>query len=337
MSGRKGRIITLGNRDRNATYKPWETLQPVPMTADEGQKGVIATYENNKCRVQIKQTETEAFRDQMGNPSKLTHLIVGWKKGVRGSDNEMYAMKKSLKGELCHPDAEAVELLPGEWREIDFGETHLWVLPLGASFPIGMIPPDLEERMAKTAKRAPVTAEELEIYVIENEGVTEVFADKEEAAKMYSEAGADMPEGYVSRLGEIPVEGENIGWTDGAKLKSANLMSKMQGSALAKEGDPLEVYHDAETIEDNLVQVDEDGPRTVEDGISMARAMEDGMKAKQRGREAMVKESVEIASEASDYVAKQKAAAADLAKMRENLVKTGNIDGIVSSPDDGKS
>jgi len=205
-------------QNRNARFKPWKRLIPFQVPPDAATSGVVAAFQNHLVTIFIKETDSQAFTDPQGKPLKMAHLMLQWTKDLKGTDEYFYMLKQKLKSELCGENSEFVELGPAAWREEDFKQTHLWVLPMGASFPVGIIPVDLEKAMADQVggKENLVTKDELEVFVVKHEeqDMTEVFSNKEEAAKIKvsnvlakSKAASSLPE--IAETPELFYENDN--------------------------------------------------------------------------------------------------------------------------------
>lgn len=76
------------------------------------------------------------FQSAEGTPISMTHLAVDTVAGPPPTWGDL----QRIKAELLGPDFEAVELYPAAGRTIDGETSHLWALPLGCAFPLGMVP-----------------------------------------------------------------------------------------------------------------------------------------------------------------------------------------------------
>jgi hypothetical protein len=76
------------------------------------------------------------FQSAEGTPIAMTHLAVDTVAGPPPTWSDL----QRIKAELLGPDFEAVELYPAAGRTIDGETSHLWALPLGCAFPLGMVP-----------------------------------------------------------------------------------------------------------------------------------------------------------------------------------------------------
>lgn len=72
----------------------------------------------------------------------IRHLPEGWthlsiKRNDRSPIRDWRELQR-IKNELCGPEREGIELFPAESRLVDVAnQFHLWVAPLGTTFPIG--------------------------------------------------------------------------------------------------------------------------------------------------------------------------------------------------------
>lgn len=282
--------------DRNLKFKPWKPLIPFQVPEEAKQNGVVAAFQNNHVTIFIKETESPAFTTPDGQPQKIAHLMLQWVQGLKGSDEYFYGLKQRIKRELCGEQSEAIELFPADWRERKFNQTHLWAMLQGATFPIGIVPSDLDKAMADMAggRENVIVKEELELYVVHhNEGIVEVFASEEECKNMYGDNDIPEDSNYgIELIGNVPLESSKVAWTDTAKAKLANVMAKGKAATQMSEEAP-ELFDESNTIEDEIF--DEEVPRDMDDGdpvgleedLAIAGAMEEalGNKAEERARQ----------------------------------------------------
>lgn len=324
--------------DRNMKMG-WQPMQLCKIPEDAEKEGVVAVFQNNRYTVFVKEMESPGFKLPDGSPMKIAHLVISRhdKKKIRDWDD-----MQRLKNECLHPMAEAVELYPGEFRRIDMQQTHLWALMPGATFPVGLSPAggDAMAQAEQQALEEIVSKEELEVFTIECEiegnKVLEVFASEEEAREMYQKAGNEFPEnGTVKNIGQIPTPEEGAVWTENAKAKVANVLSKARKVA---DGMQAEVFDpdNEHRVEGELCiedQMDSDfgyidapaaipGEKTaegetpcgVEEGVMLKEFMQMGIQKKER-------QMAEPEVEEEEDVEKEAAAAADLEKYRQELLK----------------
>ena len=296
------------NKDRNAKFKPWRPLVPFQIPPDAEAANVVAAFQNHMATVFIKETSSPAFKDPKGEDQFIAHLMIGWTKGLKGDDDYWYALKQRVKSELCGPNAEYVEIGPGVWREENFKQTHLWCFPEGATFPIGIIPADIEKAMKKrvTGGEAIITKEELELFVVRHEGseIIEVFADSAEAEAMYEKNGAKLPtaEGAcgVEMIGSIPPESPTAAWTDKAKVKLSNVLAKSEKAGKIEAVPTPELFYENDSSKFDLSEddpadeeitdeEDEGCPSGLEENIAIAEAMTEAMKNRVDQRAAKVR------------------------------------------------
>jgi len=286
----------------NGRRRKWTGLIPIEPTPEQKMSRVIAVYQNDLAIVFIKEAYSPSFIEPEGEPQLVIHLMIQWAKGLNGSDEYFYDLKQRIKSELCGKDSECVELIPGKWREQDLKQTHLWVLGNGGVVPIGLVPKDVQAAMEKSAggQENVLVKEDLEVFVVEHppEGdgdpVLEVFASNDEFEAAYSEIS--VPDGVITgvrMIGSVPVECENVGWTDSAKVKVANVVAK----ADAGNVDHVEpqLFYDKDTIEDDIEEAVfggdvADGPSGLEEGIAITDAMEEAMEGVADDRARMVRE-----------------------------------------------
>lgn len=119
-----------------AEWTPFVQMEvPEEMTKTTG---VMVSVKNNLYTVLIRNSKTAMFADPRGQPLEIAHLILSHNDM---SDREIpFEDLMRIKNELCSPKAEAVQIYPMEARRIETKKTHLWVLPPGAIFPIGLWP-----------------------------------------------------------------------------------------------------------------------------------------------------------------------------------------------------
>lgn len=297
--------------DRNLKFKPWKPLIPFQVPEEAKQNGVVAAFQNNHVTIFIKETESPAFTTPDGQPQKIAHLMLQWVQGLKGSDEYFYGLKQRIKRELCGEQSEAIELFPADWRERKFNQTHLWAMLQGATFPIGIVPSDLDKAMADMAggRENVITKEDLELFVVRiyDKGIIEVFESEEECKNMYGDN--DIPKESVcgiEMIGNIPLESPTVAWTDGAKAKLANVMAKGKAATQSVEKAP-ELFDESDTIEDEIF--DEEVPREMDDGdpvgleedLAIAGAMEEALKNKAEER---VKQVRKVAEEITDETQK---------------------------------
>jgi len=109
---------------------------------------------------------------------------------------------------------------------------------------------------------------------------------------MYGDKNIPDDSSYgIEIIGNIPLESNNVAWTDSAKAKLANVMSK--GEASASTGinhETPDLFNEQDTIEDEIFDEsisDDDGdPVGLEEEIALADAMKEalGSKADERAR-----------------------------------------------------
>lgn len=314
--GKNGKVVSMASRDRNNKFKAWQSLVPVEIVDNEA--GIVAAFQNNRCLVNIKQVDSSFFRDESGNPMKMAQLIIRMFDGGEPSYDE----KRRIKGELCHPNAEAVELIPGAWRDItEFKQTHLWVLPLGASYPLGMVPHDFDGKMESDpqSSASSISKDDVQVYVVKCEEVFEVFANDEEAKEAYEKNGSVIGDGEFMNIGDVPVDDEKYVWSDAAKVKVSNLVAAISSMQPEFKVDP---YDNPQMIEDEIVDGAEDGPFSIEDGLELADVMKKTVEERSKVRDEMIKQVSEISNDAVEDAKAEMDAAQELIRMREEMVKS---------------
>jgi len=298
--------------DRNFKYKPWKPLIPFQVPPDAQESNVVAAFQNGHVTIFIKEVESPAFTTPDGAPQKIAHLMIQWAKGLKGSDDYFYSLKQRIKRDLCGEQSEAIELFPADWREQNFGQTHLWAMLQGATFPIGIIPNDIEEAMSEMAggRDNVITKEDLELFVVRHieDGIIEVFESEEECRSIYGDK--DIPDTSncgIELIGNIPMESPTVGWTDRAKARLVNVVAKGERVAEIQQGNKVpELFNETDTIEDDIFNEDipmdcDDGdPVGIEEDIALAEAMKEavGNKADERARR--VKEVTKLVTDKTD-------------------------------------
>jgi hypothetical protein len=288
------------NIDRNLKFKPWKTLIPFQVPEEAKRNGVVAVFQNNHVTVFIKETESPAFTTPDGASQKIAHLMLQWAKGLKGSDDYFYGLKQRIKRELCGEQSEAIELFPADWREQKFNQTHLWAMFQGATFPIGILPADLDKAMADMAggRENVIIKQDLELFVVRHDDkeIIEVFESEEECKNMYGDN--NIPERSIcgiELIGNIPLESPTVAWTDRAKAKLANVMAKGEAATRSIEKAP-ELFSEVDTLEDDIF--DKEIPRDMDDGdpvgleedLAIAGAMEEALGNKAEDRAKQVRE-----------------------------------------------
>lgn len=307
--------------NRNMKHKPWTPMIPFQVPPEAAASRVVAAFQNHRATVFIKETVSPAFTDPAGQPQKMAHLMIQWAKGLRGTDEFFYRMKQKVKSELCGEQSEFVELGPGEWREQDLQQTHLWVLPQGATYPIGLVPSDIEGKMAEMAggRENVVMKEELELFVVRHPGagpdgeeLVEVFLDQAECEAMYGES--KIPESSVSGvelIGDIPTESPSTAWTEAAKKKLAGVLSK--GKIFEREATEQapQLFYDKNTVEDEIwSDAVDDSPSSLEEHLAIASAMEEAAGERENEKVTMLRQiTEEVIGRAADNVDLAKKAA----------------------------
>ena len=278
----------------------WTKLEPAQLTEEMKSQKVLAVFQNNLCVVYIK--EAGAI-DGTNNSPPVTHLIIHSKYGKELS----YENKRNVKNELCSNDAEAVELIPASWRELkEIQQTHLWVLPLGQSYPIGLLPHDYEERIQKAQQDViknsgvQINKEDLELFIVDQKEYKEVFMSEDEAIESYKRNNVDFPGGEIGTIGKVPFDNDNYIWSEGAKHKAAILNSLMTGNNAMSESS------DISNVEDK----------------NLAEVYEDKLQERQQKRHEMAKEASQISENAIKDTDREKQALEEIRKIREELIKS---------------
>jgi hypothetical protein len=295
--------------DRNMAAKPLTNFHPIQMPDSAKDLGIVAAFENNRYGVFVKQSVSYGFSIPTPGggeePMPVDHLIIFRldKKVKEPTWSEKMFIVDQIVGERC----DVVELFPAKFRRmstIPDHQTHLWALPMGVQMPVGLIPKELAQDMENYV----VTKEEIEVFVIEGkmEGdeYVEVFADEEEARKMYEAAGNDMPGGKIGRIGEVPLEENGAAWTDAAKAKVANVLAKAEKGEMDTTGrkalkdDESGVTRinvngpitDQDELEDEY-GVPEESPPGLEEQVMMKEFMAMGVSQIQRERQKNVEKA----------------------------------------------
>ena len=333
--------------DRNRAAGPWQRMQPMEISAEGRAAGVVAAFRNNRYATYIKQTVSPGFLmqgpDGKAQAAPVVHLII-----VRG-DGRVASWKdiQRIKNELVHEESDAVEIFPAESRRVDASQTHLWCLPPGIRIPLGMQPEAASPMPDDEVIPGVLRRSDLQFYVVETPqedgepSIVEVFADEQDARASYEITGVPIPEtAEIRMLGAVPVEEEGAAWSPGAIARRDALQERIAQAA----ADNVAYQQDIEDqvrwpdhppgLEEEL-EADgmwgdplEDGPLDPIEQDRLATAMEQGIAQKREDRTSMVSSEEQAARDAGD-----EQAAVDLARMREQLVRTGSIDGPPSGDD----
>ncbi|MDD5511290.1 MAG: hypothetical protein PHI12_10830 [Dehalococcoidales bacterium] len=280
--------------DRNAKYKPWKAMIPVQVPPDAQTNGVVAVFQNHLVTVFVKETTSPGFFDKDGKPSKVAHLIISWSDPTR-HDEIPYRFKQKVKEELCTDFSDGVEIFPARWREQDLKNTHLWVLFPGTVLPLGLVPRDIDGSVAESVggQENMLTQEDIEVYVVkypvdtpdEEIGgmVIEVFADEAECKSAYGDNPLPAhAEAGVTMIGDVPQESPGVAWSDKAKMKMANIVTKARVVEMPQEPPTLFYHH--ESIEDEIYPDvdDENEPMGLEENLALAGAMREAMENRRK-------------------------------------------------------
>ena len=334
--------MSRGKRvNRNSTIGPMTPFVRHSVPPEAEQEGVLAVFDNNRYVVFIKKQPSPGYTDPEGKPIEMVHMIISRKDGkATRSWGDLQRIKRELLGDMV----DAVELFPAGWRdmrEIKDSQMHLWALPPGANFPFGLVPAGLDTvsgREQSKMEELMVSKEEIEVFVVRTSvgdgEIAEVFANEAEAAEMYKKQNLDLPESTaVMRIGDVPSEGENVGWTEEAKKKVAVVIAKAEAAAKymresvgAAEGDILDPVVPGGIEEE--IEAEDGGyadQETMEDRLLLASAMQRRMDRRKAEAEARVKEVEGVVEDAAEDVEACEQAAVDLAEMRERFVRTGDI------------
>lgn len=269
--------------DRNSKYKPWSQLIPFQVPPEAADNRIVAAFQNHIVTVFVKEVMSPYFEDPDGNPQMMVHLMLQWAKGLRGTDDYFYRMKQRVKSELCGPQSEYVELGPGEWREENYRQTFLWVLPQGATYPLGLVPNDIEGKMSEIAggRENVIMKEDIEVFVVKHpengdgNSLIEVFVSEDECSRFYGDC--PLPEGCksgIEMIGNVPSESSNVAWTDAAKAKVANVMAKSQ-RVQSEHYETPELFYEPKdgTIEDEIFPDLDDSNSSIEEHLAIATIM----------------------------------------------------------------
>lgn len=321
-----------GSDDKFISYKA------VDVTDALQEQGILAAFENDKYGVMIKEAASDGFFTQRDDgtqePMTITHLIVV--KLDKKANEPTWLEKQHIKNELLGPNAEVVELFPSEARRmsgIPEYQTHLWSLSPGARMPLGLVPKNFDERESAMNELL-ISEEDMKVYVVESNGLFEVFADEEEARRMYSEAGNEMPDnGVVGKIGSVPTENDGAAWTNGAKKKVVKVLAKaeamnkfssgegntgLEGSVVVDTNGPVT---DQDELEDSFGVVDE-SPQGDEEKVMSKEFIAMGVSQIGKSREDSVKEAVEMVQ---DDIDSEQAASDELAAMRKKMAASGKV------------
>jgi len=337
--------------DRNKMVGPMTEFFRVESPEGAEEMGILATFQNNKYGVFVKKTVSDGFSVPGPNgqpmPMEIVHLIIVRqdKKRVEISWEEKQAIKNELLGPMC----EGVELFPSEMRRmktIPEHQCHLWVLQPGATMPVGLIPKAMQELARDNAlEKFTVHGEELEVYLVEDDGVTQVFGSEEDARKSYEENDAEMPEGKVGRIGSVPTEDDGAAWSNLAKVKVASVLEKAEHLTRLMGGDPSAPASEQTTVNTNGPENDQDdlesemgvvdeSPDSDEENVMMPEFMKLGVEQMRRDRIASIggavelledrieqqkKDAEEAEKDAAEAEVREAMAKDELAEMRRNM------------------
>jgi len=177
--------------DRNAMAGPMSEFVRVENPKDAEDVGILATYENNRYGVFLKRVLSDGLAapgpDGAPQTMEVLHLIIVRKDKKKTEIS--WGEKQAIKNELLGPMVEAMELFPSEMRRMGSivdHQCHMWAFPPGAQIPIGLIPKAMQDFAREDAlNRFTVGKEELELYVVEDGEVVQVFGSEDEAKKSY--------------------------------------------------------------------------------------------------------------------------------------------------------
>ena len=336
MSGKNNKNVIPFNRNRAAG--PWQPLQPMQIAPDALAQGVVAAFRNHRYAVYIKQTVSPGFLmqgpDGKTQAAPVMHLIV-----VRGDGKSpTWRDLQRIKNELAHEEADAVEIFPAESRKIDASQTHLWCLPPGVRIPLGLMPEGAMPSPDDEVIPGVVRRSDLQFFVVETPQqddappLVEVFADEKDACESYESTGVPLPETAGLRMmGAVPLEDEGAAWSPAACVRRDELQERIARAA----ADNVARQHDLDDrvrwpdnppgLEEELEEAGmwggplDEGPLDTTEEDRLATAMEEGI-ARKREERAEALDQAEAA-------AKDEEAKAELARMREQLVRSGSIDG----------
>lgn len=294
---------TIEKINKEKKFEKFETIVALPIPQKMALEGVVGLFQNNRYTVSIKIVNSDAFVGPDGNPSRLSHLTIidKYGKGIP------YVDRVRIKNELCGRNAEMVELYPGEWRDqVSWNHYHFWCLPIGAMFPLGFVPDNMEKSIMESGgavgDNIGIKQEDLELYVISVSGIVEVFSDVEDAAQMYTDAGNDVvPDGEVIPLVNAPVEGaENVAWSLKARSKMLNIVGRYSNSI--PEAMVSNILPSDESDNSGDPAIYENGPDMIEDSIVMPEEMRYGIEEKVRRRNEIVREASEAAAKGIESI-----------------------------------
>ncbi len=224
-TGRNG-VPTI---DRNVIASVgWTDWEPAGVPPELQEQGIFRGFVNNKFSVALRSHKSSAFRTSTGEPVDILELIVKVRdKKYKATESEWWDAKMRIKDELCGVMAEMVELYPSHMRLMPMTECHLWVLPQGMQFPVGIVPQGSEgdvTRMQEFLDSIPKT--ELEVFIIKNEGYTEVFSNEDEAKAGYE--GEEYIGEYVPLAQMQDEDADNpYAWSNLASEKAQALQDKI--------------------------------------------------------------------------------------------------------------
>lgn len=307
------------SKDRNLKTKPWKPLIPFAVPPEGTTTGVVAAFQNHILTIFVKETDAPAFLDPEGKPTKVAHLIIMWSDKSR-KDEINYRYLQRAKSELCGSQADAVQLYPAAWREENFSSVHLWVLPQGAAFPIGIVPRDIESKMAEMVggRENVVMKEDLELFVVKhgngNDEMIEVFSSEDECKQIYGDNPIpETSKSGIEMIGSIPLESSTVVWTDSAKAKVGKVLAKSEAVAanqvieevpeLFYENDNPEFDSELHDPVDASIEETGEEPSGLEEHLAIAGAMREALSNGREKRAMEMRDAAErVTQRANDNI-----------------------------------
>ncbi len=281
---------------------PFDKLVVMPIPQNAVLDGVKAIFQNSRYTVSVKHFDQDSFVGPDGKPTQMAHIIVIDTCGY----GLPYEDRVKIKNAVCGPNAEMVELIPGEWRnQTSWVNYHFWCLPIGAMFPFGFVPNDAEGAIMETGGAVGdglgVSQEDLQLFMIHDDGFTLIYADRDDAESGYGEEGSDIVDtGRVIQLFEAPVEGtENVGWSELARKKFIMMYARLADTMPEVKDVPVPVNEGDISADVPCEYEPEDAidVETEEDRVFMAESMANGIAERQKARQDRVDAVSSVLSE----------------------------------------
>ena len=299
----------------------------VGLSEDQEKNGIIAAFENNKYGVLVTTTVSEFFqiKSPLGDmiPMELLHLM--FVQLNKKEFNATWAEMQDMKNQMFGGDIEALELYPSKDRTISNipdHQSHMWCFPPGYTIPVGMYPSYKKEEDI-------IKKEDIELCVIEYDGLTEVFGSKEEAFDEYAKKGKSLSDDIceIKMMGEVPVDNDNVFLSNGASKKIAHILEKSKIMD-AQSSETVVNTNGPVTDQDELeseYKIDDYAPNSDEEKVMMPEFMSLGIEQmnnrKKKTLEDAVKKIEEEKMNEEEFLKAEEDAKKELEKLRDEMRK----------------